>query len=353
MSEFLASLSPIELPVIIFMMVFSLGIAIFHTVILSDLFKTKLPGWFFFVVNPVAIGLGYLIYPPLGALIFFLMFVLVFILCITGGIYSASKSKLQKYNKMVKIKGKKRAIWMTIGSITLPLLFIALFLFSGSYAFIFVVALIILQKILPNSQNRFLKLQAILPTSSIRSMAMGLVEVKGVLRMGDPLRAPMDKKECIGYRYTVEKISRDKNGEEGFSIISDETVLNHFYIEDNTGKVLVIGDSLELLWVPIDNRERRSGKRYTQYLLLKDDEMLLIGMATNIKQQTVITREPIKNIFTISPLNAVNKWNKYLPLLRAGLMSLIVVGLISSLILLSDMNIVGNTVNISLNMMWR
>ncbi|RTZ49614.1 hypothetical protein EJ377_04200 [Chryseobacterium arthrosphaerae] len=60
----------------------------------------------------------------------------------------------------------------------------------------------------PTSAKRFLRLQASLPTSKIKSLAKGIVEVEGTLIMKEPLSSPVDHEICIGYYYTIEDIDR-------------------------------------------------------------------------------------------------------------------------------------------------
>ncbi|MEB3376208.1 hypothetical protein SFC43_34840 [Bacteroides sp. CR5/BHMF/2] len=50
-----------------------------------------------------------------------------------------------------------------------------------------------------------MRLQAILPTSPIRSVAMGLAEVEGNVVLKESLLAPIGDTECVAYQYEVER----------------------------------------------------------------------------------------------------------------------------------------------------
>ena len=83
----------------------------------------------------------------------------------------------------------------------------------SAYILLGVVVFLILKLLLPNAYKRFLKLQASLPTSKIRSIAKGLAEVQGKLLMKKPLFSPINMTSCIGYYYVIEKIDENKKGQ--------------------------------------------------------------------------------------------------------------------------------------------
>ena len=77
------------------------------------------------------------------------------------------------------------------------------------------------------------------PTSKVRSLAMGLVEVFGKAQMFKKLKkSPISKKDCV--YYTLEVQEYVKSGKQGhWKTIKFETSNNDFYVQDETGKVLV------------------------------------------------------------------------------------------------------------------
>lgn len=79
-----------------------------------------------------------------------------------------------------------------------------------------------------------------IPTSTVRSIAMGLVEVNGMALpfKQSILRGPFIKKECVHYKCTVEKlVSSGKSSH--WELINTEEKGDYFYLQDDTGKVLV------------------------------------------------------------------------------------------------------------------
>ncbi len=78
-----------------------------------------------------------------------------------------------------------------------------------------------------------------IPTSKIRSMAIGLVELTGkALPRIVPVKGPITKKDCVFYKYLVERYeNRGKNST--WVKVAGDTSISPFYLEDGTGKVLV------------------------------------------------------------------------------------------------------------------
>lgn len=77
------------------------------------------------------------------------------------------------------------------------------------------------------------------PTSKIRSIAMGLVEVYGkvVPYNENLLMSQFSKKKCVYYRYIVEELRGGKSKNWETIQKSEEAV--PFYLQDDTGSVLV------------------------------------------------------------------------------------------------------------------
>ena len=79
-----------------------------------------------------------------------------------------------------------------------------------------------------------------IPTSKIRSLAMGLAEIYGEvgIAMKNVLKSPFTGKNCIYYKYQVDEYRRSKN-RSYWKTIKNGTKGVPFYVKDNTGKVLV------------------------------------------------------------------------------------------------------------------
>ncbi len=78
-----------------------------------------------------------------------------------------------------------------------------------------------------------------IPTSTVRGMAVGLTEVKGKAReFQKPLVSAFAKAPCVFFHYKVEEYrSSGKSG--SWVTIAEYTSPEFFYLEDETGKVLV------------------------------------------------------------------------------------------------------------------
>lgn len=335
--EFLALDIPIQF--LFFLMLFSMGIAIFHTAIFSLLYNVNLkPKWIFFALNPLVLLVSYFILPALMAAAFGLMVASVFLLGIIGMIRAAIKGDPETKQYYITPKPKK-PLWKRILIAVWVVVFCVVFVASGPYAFLIIFAIAFFGGIMPSSKNRFKKYQATLPTSKIRSLAMGLVEVEGKITTKQPLIARIEKKECIGYKYVVESISRDDDGRESYSQISAETVCNPFFITDETGTIEVNPEKIEFIWVEVDSRHSAGGRRYSQFLLKQNDHVLIIGKASVRGNTPIIEHENIKNVFGIAPLDKVTEYNTYKPILNSFAFFSGVLGIMVAILLVSPMEI--------------
>jgi hypothetical protein len=81
-----------------------------------------------------------------------------------------------------------------------------------------------------------------LPTSKIRSIAMGLVEVSGKAvpcEQSMMLRGPFTNKACVHYKCAVERLIRNNNKSDEWELLKKEEKGDYFYLQDSTGKVLI------------------------------------------------------------------------------------------------------------------
>ena len=95
-----------------------------------------------------------------------------------------------------------------------------------------------------------------IPTSTIRSLALGLVEISGRAQPEESLLStPFSGLPCVFYSYAVEEqVSSDKNTR--WETIAKGTSEQPFYVSDATGRVLVVPLGAELI-LP-DERTSRS-----------------------------------------------------------------------------------------------
>lgn len=84
-----------------------------------------------------------------------------------------------------------------------------------------------------------------IPTSKIRSAAVGLVEISGkAASFGDLLDAPFASSKCVYYRYRVQEQRGSGKNRHWVTIAKNETQ-GPFFVEDDTGKILVMPQGAE------------------------------------------------------------------------------------------------------------
>lgn len=196
--------------------------------------------------------------------------------------------------------------------------------------FVFIAVLLIL----PNSRKRFFKLQSVLPTSKIKSLAKGLVEVQGKLIMKSPLTSPVGNQECIGYYYIIEEIDRDKDGKNSYTTIHRETKCNEFEIEDDSGKISISPDGIELILLEKTNISSNNNRRYSEILLQANQEMLLVGYADIKENGFIMRKDDHYKILGITSFSGISVWNKYQPLFKSFLLTCVMIILLIIFILI-------------------
>lgn len=347
MSDFLAFFeqNKVDDGLAIFLMLFSLGIALFQTFIFSGLYDLKFPTWLFFVLTPAVIGITHLINASYTLMVFVFLFASIFIFGIIGMIYGTIQQN-KKDKKAEEILNRKYKIEKT----PLKDLFLVLAIVGGCiYAFIwlaereklpllFVIipGLIVVKRIFfPSRKSKFLKLQEMLPTSKVNSIAMGVVEVIGDLEEIEPLISPHFNKPCIGYFFKIEKEGkRDSDGDTTYHTVHTEQKVGVFKIKDETGSVTVNGDGLEFFFDRID--KRNGGKtRYSETYLLPNDNMLLIGYADSDNGEVIINKGNEDTIFGVGLPGNIAYRNKVQPLLNSFLTTLFFITLILLFIILN------------------
>ena len=99
-----------------------------------------------------------------------------------------------------------------------------------------------------------------LPTSKIRSLAMGLVEVKGeVQKHKKLLHAPLTNLECVYYDMSIMRYQKKGKGS-GWVTIRDDKAFNSFFIKDETGRVLIEPKNADVVLTPVCKHETGIGK---------------------------------------------------------------------------------------------
>lgn len=78
-----------------------------------------------------------------------------------------------------------------------------------------------------------------IPTSKIRSLAMGLVEIKGkVVKEKKILKSPFSNKDCVYWKYKIERWHQSKNGGHWVTVKHGDNKMK-FHVKDDTAQVMV------------------------------------------------------------------------------------------------------------------
>lgn len=85
-----------------------------------------------------------------------------------------------------------------------------------------------------------------IPTSTIRGMAMGLVEIKGRARKAPPLTSPISGRPCVYFEYEIEERQRKGKRETWVAILSGSSRSVPFVLDDGTGTALVDPSKAEI-----------------------------------------------------------------------------------------------------------
>lgn len=237
-----------------------------------------------------------------------------------------------------------------ISFICLSLLGILLSNFSPLIVFIiFILFFIFAITFLIGEGRNFFNLQRTLPTSRIRSIANGLVEIKGKVIPISLKKAPMNRKPCVAYCYTIDRISKNKEGRTTYTEIHRETVCDDFYIDDGTDKALIRSEGIEFTKLKLDHSEKIDSKRFSQYLLLPNTEVFVIGHAIKENGEAVIIKDENKQIFSLSSSAAVETSNLYRPLKVSAAVVAFITALLIGFVLTLPIKIENDKIRIQIS----
>ncbi|OGS27112.1 MAG: hypothetical protein A2297_08200 [Elusimicrobia bacterium RIFOXYB2_FULL_48_7] len=135
-----------------------------------------------------------------------------------------------------------------------------------------------------------------IPTSTIRSLAMGLVELNGRTVEICRVISPISKAECVYYMYTLEKKVQTRDGTRWQEIQRIKSDLP-FYIDDSTGRVLVDPRNADLDYEPRTVTIDSSGsRRYKEWYILNNEEVFVIGTAEKSKDFIEQSRNSLTDV---------------------------------------------------------
>jgi hypothetical protein len=120
-----------------------------------------------------------------------------------------------------------------------------------------------------------------LPSSRVRSVAMGLAELVGRVRQRTPVRAPLSGTLCSYFRYTIEKETGGKNRR--WEVVERGESSEPFWLEDDTGRILVQPAGADPILRTAFRETRRHGGvfstrwRYTEQRLVDGQRIYVLG----------------------------------------------------------------------------
>jgi hypothetical protein len=336
---------------VIFLMAMSVGLAIFHTVIFGSLLGLKFNIKLFFITNPFIILVCALIDTRWAPAALLFLTVSVFISAIIGMIVAGRRSNAEEKKEIEAFYNQyQRTSPSKIAKRIFSILFLAGigagFYFIGGETILFVIVFFIATAFLiPTNKSRFLKYQAILPLSKIRSVSMGLAEIQGKVKIIEPLISPVSNTDCAGFFYEIEDINRDKDGRDSYTTIFSETICNRFIIEDDTGSIEINPKKIEFAWPKNSTQKTRSGKRYSENLLQEGDEVLLIGRASvDTNNKPVMEYDSFRKVLAIAPSDAVINFNTNKPLRNSFIFFSCIYFILMAVVLITPIEIDGNKI---------
>jgi len=339
---------------IIAFMVMGFFVAIFHTVIFAFLFDLNFNKKLFFILNPLMIGVCGFIDPrwALAALLF--LVASIFISAVIGMIAAGFRDKRESREEIANFyAGYQRTpptkIWKRIFSILFLTGIGAGLYFIGGETILFVIVFFIATAFLiPTNKSRFLKYQAVLPVSKIRSVSMGLAEIEGKVKIIEPLISPVSGTACAGFFYEIEDITRDKDGKDSYTTIFSEIICNRFVIEDETGSIEINPKEIAFVWPGNSTQETTSGKRYSENLLQEGDQVLLIGRASvGANNKPVMEYDSFRKVLAIAPSNAVTNFNTNKPLRNSFIFFSCIYFILMAVVLITPIEFDGNKIIIN------
>ncbi len=90
------------------------------------------------------------------------------------------------------------------------------------------------------------RLLADLPRMPIRSVAMGLVEIQGLAVPDRIILSPITRTSCLHFKVEIQAVEKEKGGHTNLASVGTDTGWARFYLQDDTGKILVDPEGADL-----------------------------------------------------------------------------------------------------------
>jgi hypothetical protein len=130
-----------------------------------------------------------------------------------------------------------------------------------------------------------------IPTSRIRSVAMGFAELAGRAKVRTPLAAPFSQIPCVYFRYLVEEERQRSKGGREWVTVDRGASSEPFYLQDTTGALLVDPSGAEtVLQRSFRTMERAEGwlgrrKRYSEWWIVSGQKIFVAGTVRRIRDE--------------------------------------------------------------------
>ena len=90
-----------------------------------------------------------------------------------------------------------------------------------------------------------------IPTSTVRGLAMGLVELIGQARTNKALKSPFTNTDCVYYKYNISEYRSSGKSGRWVTIASGNSQACPFILDDGTGKINIYPKGAEMV-LPVD-----------------------------------------------------------------------------------------------------
>ena len=152
-----------------------------------------------------------------------------------------------------------------------------------------------------------------IPTSTVRSIAMGLVELAGTARAitksGDPFKTPLSGIDCAYFQYAIKVRVRSGKNSHWQTIVKGDSLEYPFWLIDNTGKVPVLPKGAEIMIKRGYRYESWSGAGMPVNL---KDFMFTYGLQNHVNRHLLFEESYIKEGGDVYVLGSAKKSVDYL-----------------------------------------
>ncbi len=240
---------------------------------------------------------------------------------------------------------KKLPLPLPLIKLIVAVLLIGSFFVSSWLLPVIIMGAIIVAIVLNNKGGTYLKLQKKLPTSDIRTLQEGLVEIRGRVQKLEVLHAPADNRECVAYTYRKYRETRDSEGNVSKKTIETDEQGVPFMLQDSTGSIEVSATDLGLLWLPEKDFKDEQKIGHHQTFLRHNDEVLLVGEAKKVDGKMMMIKSEEHDVFHLSPVKKLEHWNYFRPLVNSLKVFTVLAVLLSIALTQSNIFIQSNDVS--------